>query len=89
MFNTPCNVLIQEKVEDEYLGRGFRCRVHGVKLGDANRHDTFRSFGGCCSAVEYMLAVTGVILFIQSLYDKKQNNEACRIAASGKGESLK
>ncbi|MDD3765611.1 MAG: MFS transporter [Eubacteriales bacterium] len=89
MFNTPCNVLIQEKVEDEYLGRVFGAVS---MVSSSVMPIAMILFGPLADVVpiEYMLAVTGVILFIQSFYMiKSKTMRLAGLPQAGKGESLK
>ena len=45
VFNTPGTVILQERVEDEFRGRGVRSDDHDNDDHDASRHDDFRT--GC------------------------------------------
>ena len=66
MFNTPSTVLIQEKVEEEFLGRVFSVlsMITSVMIPLG-----MLVFGPMADyvAIEKMLIVTGILIFIEGL----------------------
>ena len=66
MFNTPSTVLLQEKVEPDYLGRVFG--VMGM-ISSAMMPLAMLIFGPVSDAVaiEWLLIGTGILLFLQNL----------------------
>jgi DHA3 family macrolide efflux protein-like MFS transporter len=67
MFNTPSTVLLQEKVEGDYLGRVFG--VLGM-ISSSMMPLGMLVFGPLADVIkiEWMLVVTGVLLFILSFF---------------------
>lgn len=65
-FNTPSTVLLQERVEEEYLGRVFG--VFGM-IASAMMPISMLIFGPLSDAIkiEYMLIITGIFMVIGSL----------------------
>ena len=65
-FNTPSNVLLQQKVEENYLGRVYG--VYGM-LSSSMMPLGMLAFGPISDmiAIEWLLVGTGVLLLIESL----------------------
>ena len=67
LFNTPSTVLLQEKVEGDFLGRVFG--VLGM-ISSVMMPIGMLVFGPLSDAVkiEYLLIVTGLMMFIQGFF---------------------
>ena len=67
IFNTPCTVLLQERVEDEFLGRVFGVLT---MISSAMMPMGMLLFGPLADIIkiEWMLIATGVLLFIQGFF---------------------